>query len=346
MSGYARFQVGDVNGRILAELTPYVESVSTIINGVGRCIFALAKNDEKATAAYLNFGNRVLIEFENGLPNWGGIIDPPRDWANRTVTCTAYSAEHILDWRITGKQRRFSGASKGAIYRAVTEEALPIPAFGLGSVWTGGITHSPNYHIDSLLSVVRDSLCNRLGQAEFAVSAAEANGRIQFSAELYEERGLDTDLLLVEGLNVAQVRLSENGPIVNDWTIAGSDIADGEGDGWGDGRLLASAFDQASISAYGRRQGSEIYEDITVQSTLDSKVANLLKKQKQPVNLYDLIVVDEEPARFRAYGLGDVLTLQAPSVGFEGTNKRVRVVGRDYFPANGTINLVVQEVVA
>src|SRR3990167_9587987 len=106
-----RVLVGDVYGRILAEIEPDVGAVTSRLNAVGQCTFSLEEN--------LHFGNRILVQFDNGLRDWGGIIDPPRDWGMANVTCTAYSGEYIFGMRQTDTGRYFSGATVGAIYQSL-----------------------------------------------------------------------------------------------------------------------------------------------------------------------------------------------------------------------------------
>lgn len=341
-----RCLVGDLNGRVLAELSPLVQSVSEVMNGVGLAKMTFSRADEKVTADTLRFGNRLFVAFDNGL-KWGGFIDPPRRWTTDSISITAYSGEGLLGWRTTDKGRYFSGNTKGEIFRAILSEMRPIAGFNIGQVWEGGVTHSPDYHLENVLDLVRASLCSRLGVAEFAVIPDVVNGYITFKAELYERRGIDTNMLLVEGGNVVGAEeLNEQGPVINDWTIAGADIAGGGEDGWGDSRLTASAEDVTSIGLYGRRQGSEIYNDISETETLISKVDALRDEHGRPKNLFSIDAIDTDPARFTDYNVGDSILLQLPSFGFGGTNTRVRVLAREYFPQAGTLNLVVQEVLS
>ena len=338
-----RCLIGDSRGNVLVEVIPLVESVSEVLNGVGRASLLFSSKDNKVTADNLAFGNRLLLQFDNGM-EWGGIIDPPRKWTAGNVQVTGYTGEKLMDWRTTGKSRRFAGVSKGNIFQAVHSEALPIPGYAIGEVWTGGVGHSPDYHLESLLDLVQKSLCDRLGTAEFAVIPDFTDGVIVFRSEFYERRGVDTNLMLVEGGNITDAELIEQGDIINDWTIAGADLSGEGSDGWGDGRLIATASDAESISVYGRRQGGAVFPDIKIQATLDLKARSLRDEYAYPHNIFSLTAVDAKPARFKDYQVGDSLLLQLYSCGFGGVDTRVRVVGREYFPQQGTANLIVQEV--
>ena len=335
-----RVLVGDVYGRILAEIEPDVGAVTSRLNAVGQCTFSLAKTDSKALEENLHFGNRILVQFDNGLRDWGGIIDPPRDWGLANVTCTAYSGEYIFGMRQTDKGRYFSGATVGAIYQSLIDEANAQRDMGiaLGSVWTGGEGHSPDYHFKNLLDIFQDSLCDRLSDADFDVTASEASGKIVFTANLYERKGTTrTDYPLIESANAQVARFSEQGYLVNWWDLAG------EGSDWGDNRIFSHTEDATSIGVYGLRQGSQIYSDVSVQATLDAHATNALAQSKDPHNMLELVTLDAVPARFRDYDVGDTVPLSMHSMGFGGLETTVRIWGRTYSPNLNLCGLVVRE---
>src|SRR4030042_6367570 len=181
----ARVLVADRVGRILAELEPELGPVSWRLNDVGRLTMRLARADPKAVEDNLRCGNRLLVEFDNGLPNWGGIIDPPRHWEGLHIEVTAYSAEHVLGWRRTDRGRYFTQASAGYMFERLILEANAVFDTGIvvGSTWTGGELHSPDLPFKDLLAFMQDSLCGRVESADFAIVATEAAGTILFRSE-------------------------------------------------------------------------------------------------------------------------------------------------------------------
>jgi hypothetical protein len=338
---FARLLIGDKSGTILAELSPDIGSVSWRLNKVGKVDFTIATIDDKAIVDNLKFGNRVLIEFENGLPSWGGVIDVPRKWDGAQIACKAYSGAHLFKYRITDKGRYFSGVSAGAIFQSLILETNAVEDTGIviGDIYSAGSNHSPDYHYKNLLDIFQKSLINRLSTSDFDFLPSESGGRIIFTANFFESKGFDkTNWALVDGANLTRVRLIEQGPIVNDWDLAG------EGTGWGAERITANEQNTDSINTYGLRQGSKIYADVSIQSTLDTHAVNLLDDSENPYNIFELEVADKEPARFADYDLGDTITLLAPDYGFGGTNTTVRILDRSYDPSSGLCDLVVQEV--
>lgn len=335
-----RFLVADIYGRELAELSPDIEAVSWLLNGYGRCKFAISKTDAKATAGNLRFGNRVLLQFSNGLPAWGGIIDTPREWDEKSIHCDAYGGEYLLSYRQTGKARYFTNASVGTIFRTLIEETGAFKPLDLafGNVWSGGDGHSPEYHYSNLFEIVQKSLCESLSDADFDVTASLQNGRIVLTANLYERKGRDlSNYSLVEGANVTVTRFAEQGQIVNWWDMPGS------GSDWSAARPVGHDQDNESIAQYDLRQGSKIYSDVSALATLDTHASTALSESKDPHNMFELTATDRPPARFADYDVGDSLPVILHSVGFGGVDSRIRLIGRSYSPQSNLCSLLVRE---
>lgn len=337
---YARLIVGNKSGTLLDELTADIEFVNWRLNNIGKLRFNIARTDSKATANNLAFGNRVMVQFDNGLPDWGGVIDPPRKWRDDILTVDAYTAGHIFAYRTTDKARYFSGDPVGTIFQALINDANGIEDTGVdvGAVYTGGDGHSPDYHFKNLLAIFQESLTGRLSNYDFDFVPFISGGKIQFLANLYESKGSSkTGLVLAEGSNIANIELLEQGPIVNAWHAAG------EGTEWGDARLTSYAYDQNNINLYGLREGSNVYSDVKEQATLDAHAATSLANSKDPTNIWSFDALDVEPAGFEDYDVGDVINLLAPSFGFGGTETMVRILAREFVPDDGTCSLVVEE---
>lgn len=344
--GIVRLLIGDRSGSILAELTPDVGPISWRLNGVGEVSFTLPISDSKATESNLRIGNRVLVQFDSGLPEWGGVIDLPRVWNGKTIECSAYSGEFILGFRQTDIGRYFSGATVGSIYRSLILESSSIQSLGieLGTIWLGGDLHSPEYHFDNILDIITNSICDRLSNADFDVVARESSGKIVFTANLYERKGRTLpEIILMDGMTITSAKLIEQGRIVNWWDMAG------EGNGWGSDRLVSQDDDDPSQVKYGLRQGSKIYPDVSIQTTLDSHVATAILESKDPHNMFDLTAVDARdpdtdlplPGGFASYGIGDTVRVILPKHGFGGTDSMVRIIAREYY--RGSCTLIVRQ---
>jgi hypothetical protein len=335
-----RLLVADRTGALLAELEVDLQSVSWRLSDVGRATWVMAASDAKATETNLRYGNRVIIEFDNGLPNWVGMIDPPRDWReDGTIEINAYSGEYILATRTTDLGRYYSGATPGYIFETLLDEANAVDATGIqaGYIWPGGDNHSPEYHLERLLDIYQQSICKRLGSYDFGVTGALESGIVTMYANFYERRGRSRpEALLHQGDNVARARLLEQGEIINYWLLAG------EGEVWGAGRIRSETSDLTSIRLYGRREGAAVQSGVTIQATLDNSAAATLAESQTPHIMFDLVVLNISPAGFAAYDLGDSVRLVLPDYGFGGTDTMVRILAREYRPADNACILVVR----
>jgi hypothetical protein len=314
--------------------------VSWRLNNVGRVSLPIARSDPKTTAENFRYGNRVLIQFDNGLPAWGGIIDPPRDWRPGVLVATAYSAEYLLGFRQTDRGRYFNEATAGYIFEQLIIEANEVRDLGisLGNVWYGGGGHGPAYHFGNLLDIVQNSICGRLSTADFDVTAREEDGYIKFAANLYERRGSNKPgVVLQEDINLADIRLLEQGTIINEWSMVG------EGTDWGEERPVRPAQDANSIAHYDLRQGSEIFPGTSGLDTLQAAADARLQETKDPKNMWQLQAINLAPARFADYDRGDGVRLLAPSYGFGGSDVLVRVLTREYDSRSQACKLVVRE---
>jgi hypothetical protein len=335
-----RLVVADRNGQRLAELEPLIESVEWRLNDVGVLRYRLSKRDAKAIEDNFRYGNLILLSWDNGLPDWGGVIDTPRDWDGESIRATAYSGERLLAYRQTNRGRYFSQATVGHIFRSViTESAQVWPMrVTVGETWGGGGLHSPSYHFRSLFDIAQVSIGRRLSPADFAVKPVVVGGEVRFVAELWQRRGQwRPGVALVEEVNVTRVRLREQGMIVNSWAVVG------EGTTWGDDRPIVYVQDEASIWEYGLREGRAIYADTSEMVTLQATADNLLAASARPRVMLELEALDAGPGRFADYDVGDSVMLTLPSYGFGGYERMVRILARTLWPERGVCELVVEE---
>lgn len=330
--------VGDLTGRIIGELDAAIEGVAWKLSDYGQARLTLPRTSATTTAALLRPGNRLLIQFGNGLPDWGGVIDLPRKWEDGRVGVVAYSGERLLVDRITDRGRYFSNVTAGEIFKALINEAVPI-GVEVGQVWMGGELHGPDYHFRGLHDIFTKSLSGRIEQADWDVTARLMNGRIVFRANYYKRKGRvhGRQLALVESVNLAEVDMQEQGPLVNEWHMAGA------GTGWGDTtRKYTLARDTTSVARYGLRQRGEIRVDVLVQETLERSAAVALAGSKAPHAVISLTAIDRPPARFGQYGVGDTILVELASAGFDGYEAAVRIKAREFLPSRNVCALVIE----
>lgn len=337
----AIIRVFDRTGVLVGEINPTIDFVTWKRNGIGKAQLLMSKSDPKAAAPYLAAQNRLLIEWNNGL-TWGGVMLPGFSFDQSMIVIKAETGESLLKQRVTDRGRYFDNATIGEIGEALIEEANAIWPTGLtvGAIWPGGDVHSPSYHFKSLYNIFTKSLFSRLSLADFyAVPIVGSDGRLTFQIRIEERRGRDiTGSILAQGFNVeAGSVLKFEGPIVNRWVVVG------DGQGWGESRPTAEAFDQDSINQYGLLEPTSppIYTGIVEVSTLQTIANNLLAQTRQPRTLLDITAVNAPPARFVDYGLGDTIPVELPNYGLEdGFIGRAKIEAAAFYPSTGRLNLV------
>jgi len=304
---FARVLVFNPNGVMRTELDVELESVSWRLDGVGMAKFSMSWNDPKCTKDNLKYGNRILIQFSEdlGLPYWGGVIDVPRDVEYGVVSATAYTGEHLLEWRETGKNDEYLTANPGYIVQQMIIKSNAIWPTGmvLGDIYLGGTARSRTYHFHELYTQIKDLA--RLTGYDFCVRPVLSTGNVlTFAMDWFQQRGLDrrNSVWLIDGSNAKEPKLKEQGNIANRIMIAGAGTA------WGAARPVSEVEDTASRDEYDYREWAEVQSGVADQDTLDLNAAEILTEMKDAKKKITISATNEGPAGFDAYGVGDIVT--------------------------------------
>ena len=328
---YALILVGDRQGVVMGEMAEAeIESVTWTLNEAGEA--RLNVPNPGTAERLIALGNRLLIYLDNGLPPWAGYMDPPRGRRWGSISLTGYGGERLLEHRVTARTRAFAAATAGSIFLALlAEQARPV-VMEAGNVDISGATIAAEYHYQSLLEAVNGLLETAGG--DWNVSGALENGRIRLRANYYRQRGRYlANVYLLEGHNIGESDVEEQGPIVYEWLTAGA------GNGWEPwSRAFAAARDDVSAERHGLRQAGEVVSGITSRAALEAYTARNLAVTAEPYVAVTLDAVNLPPARFGDYEVGDWINLALYSVPFQGVR---RVIGREFDPRAGACRLVV-----
>ena len=303
--------------------------------------FSMAWTDPKCTKDNLRFGNRVVVRWDNGLPDWGGVIDIPRRLEHGRTGITCYSGERLLDWRVTDFGRYYDEQTPGYIAQKRTEYENTewATGIGVGTCEEAGTDRTIEDHYHDLFQRMQDMA--RLSGQDFYVEPTFSGGVLTFALNWYEVRGTDrsTTIWLIDGLNARVGPMDVQGPLQNVIRLIGA------GDTWGDDRIRSAAIDAASVEAYGGyREYSEVQSTVSVQTTLDANAAVLLAERKDPHTIPTVEALNLAPALFSAYDVGDIVTLEAYRESTEWYFAMpVRILAREWF-SDDHCRLEVQEV--
>lgn len=315
-------------------ITPTVDSVVWRLNNTGVARLFMPYSDPLCTPERLALGNRALIRFASGLPDFGGVIDVPRIRTETGVRFSIYTADRILSWRQTAKEESFTSVSPGGIAQRLVQAADSTRTTGVlaGAMQFSSAQRTETYNFTNVLSAIQ-RLARQSGE-EFVVLPVYTGGKLSF--EFHWSVLLGTDLTLsttlVEGQNIeTPIELTEQGPIASETRAAGGGAG---GSSWSD-RLVGSSSSDASAARYGYREYTEIVTGVFDQATLDETADALLNGLSHSRKHFKVLATDKGPSPFDTYDIGDRVTVHAflerGDWAFEGA---VRVEGRSWDASN------------
>jgi hypothetical protein len=348
------------------ELETTIEDIPTtprswVQNGYGRCEFSVPLSDPKCQERYLQFGNFIRVEHiptqtaDEGdgtgptgkLPDWTGVILPPRTWNDGTVNVTAYSAEAILAYRampyvtVTGTPDLVFKEIIGHVQSRNRDLV-----WNLGQVDTSTLTYSDDLktnaydHINKLVkfSGMDWDVTGRPEPESLALAFhVSLRNRINKSDSptRFVERQREIGLTLTtENTEMQEPLLTEQGTPTNQ--IFAYTHAFTEAD-----RAMQEIIYQGSYDDYGPFQINTVYVgQHDIASVADATMARL-DERGRPSKLFKRVALDTGDT-FSRLRIGALAVVDEPRVGFRpgggfGFLEIVRIVSMDY---NDTTNKV------
>lgn len=315
------------DGTRLAEVVGAVYTCTWLISDAGSARFTLSTSDPACREELLRPGNLVLIEHENGLPSWGGVIELPREWGRGSVTIHAKSGEQLLQYRRAARLGQILRGTAGAIYRQILQIAV-------GNAWlpieVGSIFEDGESREETLQSKLMDEVKRIAERArnEFVFEPVTRDGKLVFVAHWYERAGAKVDYTAVEGLDLraSERPLVEQGELVNDL------LGYGEGASW-QSRPVYTGLEDGSIARYGVYQDAMGFDGNTYTGTLEANVRAELAKKARPVVTLDCRISNDRGG-WNYLRRGNEIGVALHSVGFTGaslgTEQVIRIMGMEY----------------
>lgn len=328
--------VGDREGVIIGELAGALESVVWAADGYGTAALVLP-TDAPSYAHLLQYGNRALIDFSNGLPLWGGVIDPPRETRLGQTRVQLYEAAYTLSWDWTGEAAAYAGdrlyPAAQVLAGLVRDSHLDIAIDPLAA---DGERVSVQFNNESLLSAA-EKLRGLEPRLHYRVRAEPLRGqRIQFALQAFYD-ALEDDTgraLLIQGQNLIDWQVLEQGPIWNEVTAASQSEAAA------DGRFVATATAPASQMSHGLRREpvalAGLDEDATPGQTAVAARARVAALGEPRLRARGM-VLNQEPGLYRSFGIGSRVAVEIS----RPTTARLEllVIGMEYVPSSGVLSL-------
>lgn len=337
--------VADPFGNVLAEIVPEYGDISWILNGIGAASLTMRTNDAKWTRTNFRQGGMLLLEFDNGLQPWVGVLEGASsiEWQpNQRAKVNYISAEAILKHRLTDQDVDYGGATAGSVASNLLAFTNGKKQTGIlpGELWTNSPGAGRVYHYD----VMYDALV-KLQEAtggDWAVTGYRGTGlnkdKVDLRLNFWARKGRDLpDVALVEDHNALLVSYVEQ-----DSGMANSVFVVGAGNDWSTERPIGTAQDADSIAENNLFETSIVANDITESATADALASATLAARVNPYRLLTVDTTNLNPGAWAAYDVGDKVACLFPSAGWAGLDGMGRVVSRAYNPLAKICRLVVE----
>jgi hypothetical protein len=334
--------IGDRRGTVIGELAGHLESVTWSTDGYGMASMILPLRDAFAAGPLLEFGNRVYIELSGGLQPWGGVVDVPRETTLGQMRLQFYEAAYTLNWRLTPRMAMYSGseaAPAASILADLVGRADLVAGIDISAA-AGGQPVDVEFHLDTL-ATAGQRLRDVDPELHYFIRPypRRAAGGIYF--ELVAFRGALADrtdtAVLIQGYNLIDWTVLEQGPIYNEVTVGVGDFIDPPEGSYAE---LFTAGDAAGQARHGLRQQliSLPEEDGEAgPGRAENRAAAQLERYSRPSRRVRGACLNLPPALYGDYGIGSRMLIEATSP--MAAAEEVTVIGMELQPATGLLSL-------
>lgn len=325
----------------LAEIAAPTTPRSWVLNGYGRAEFSMSTSDPKCTETIMQFGNLVHIKHiptkdadgnDNGkLPDWVGMVLPERGWDYGVLHKNVYTVEGYLVY-CPMPFIKVSGSPKTIFLEIIKHANDFIHRYG------GGITFQPGI-VDDLPLTLSDeltvsayehiqTLTTRAGMNWDITSEIDEKGNLLLFANLYQTKGVQTDLTL-SNLNseLGSPLLSEQGNIWN--VVIGYSQANTKQD-----RIFRVGINQEAVNDYGPFGINQPFLGMKDAASVQLAAETRAMERGRPIKKIHRIALDRQDT-FSHLETGNILSVKEANAGFApggglGFDAQAKITSMDY----------------
>jgi len=263
--------------------------------------FYIPYNVTGCTETNLAIGNFITVEFDNGLPMFGGIIDFPRRRNSDGVSITAYNAERLFE--TMDIELNIGAATPGAIFAAAIDAMNEVDPTGIvmGNVYAGGSELPTGFRAQNAWNIITSTARN--SGNEFYVYPDYENGLLTFRANWYAKMGRDvTHLVRLDDSDIEN--LNEQGPVYTRVIVYGS------GASWSD-KNDSGPVESDNPKLYGlKRQLQEVLATTNLQSQIDAIAARRIAQYQEPSHRISA-TLSAYDSRLHDFFIGDTVKVES-----------------------------------
>lgn len=379
--GRAILRVADPRGRMIGQLFGNVQAVSSRADGYGTATLLLSPAVMRARPNLVEFGNRLRIDFNNGLRPWVGVIDAPRELAGGLLRVQAYEPAYLLTQRLTGRLS-FSHIESAFISTTIASlmvmhlEGRPIEVIERdGSDAPPPTPLAPGFSFETVLAALDklrdlDPWFHYHSGCDFLLGD---EGKIDFQMYMYRGAWANFPRLAVlqQGINFSQVQMMDQGPVANRVIVASGDAdIDGEG-GQQDNEQLARPpwrpdgryhpvyypYTGPGLMLSAQLPGEQpftrekfiVLSDVTSEDETDPAdqleryAEAYLERYSTPTRRVTGVSLNLWPGPWGYLGVGSLISLRVTDATGSPVRQQMQVQGLEYAPAQGTLSLVLAD---
>lgn len=314
----SKIRIFDHFARYLTEIEAPTTPRSWVLDDVGRCEFSMSTSDPKCTEINLQYGNLIHIEHlpaldvdgnsKGKLPDWVGIILPPRTWDFGVLHVVAYSIEALLSFRAM-PFTNIQGTPKSMFIKllGLAAEAANNIIIQPGVIEDVQVTFSDSLRLSAYEHIKK--LAAKVGMDWDVTGEIDPKGNLLLYGNLYVHKGVGTELTLVNtNSEMAGALLTEQGNPSNQ--VFGYAQASTQQQ-----RYLGYAENSASVGDYGALQINTTFMGLRDATSVRAAAQNFADKRGRPVRLFSRTVLDDGMA-FSNLDTGNTVKLHEINAGF------------------------------
>lgn len=277
--------------------------------------FSLDFRDPKATEANLQGGQNYIkyfrgtqLQFSGEMVRWDVSLDETSETIN--VVCADWV--WILKDRHTVASDVHTAQNEGEILQDLITDTQALSDGDLGITFGVNLATSirDRTYEDKNLRDAFIQMSNIINGVDFEITPDRV-------LNIYDKKGVDRSSSHVFEFGVNLESLGHS----RDWTGLANDLR-----GYGNDALVVERDDASSQSTYGRRMQTPSFPDVSVQTTLEGHLDDILRTGSVPNTEYSCALLPGSEPLFGTYELGDTVTIKV-NEGFILINQAVRIYG-------------------
>jgi len=241
---------------------------------------SIAYNSEKVNSFTMRYGNIVLVESNDGLPNWAGIIWPRTHSQNGIIKLTLMSAEWLFAMRATDGKDVWNGSMATTFITLLhlANRYWPLPISPDPVISDDGRQLNNEWNAIVILDALNE-LANETNHFWWLEPERKSDGNLWFIPHLEKRTGRRFGQTLIENSNMGDVQLVEEPT-----DLANIITGYGRFDDWAF-PIEYTGRNNQSIGKYGQIQAPEFFLNRSTVNGLIAPVEAALERRTPYLSL-------------------------------------------------------------